>query len=81
MSYPNKFPDQILEQALQDGHLPGEEGDFFTEDKMKEYFQEVVVKEFDHNNRTGGGGINDASDGQFNGQQQDIDQDEQAPEP
>ena len=49
---------------------------------MKEYFQQVIEKEFEIISRTGGGGINDASDGQFNGQQQqDMDQDDQAPEP
>ncbi len=63
MSYPNKTSDAVLESALQDGNLPGEQEDFFTENKMKEYFQQVVEKEFEINNRTGGGGINEASDG------------------
>lgn len=33
-----KREDPALDVALQEGHLPGEEEDFFTEMKMKHYF-------------------------------------------
>jgi hypothetical protein len=36
MSYKREDPN--LEQALWDGHLPGETEDFFTEHKIKQYF-------------------------------------------
>jgi len=33
-----KREDPQLDVALQEGHLPGEEEDFFTENKMRHYF-------------------------------------------
>ena len=33
-----KRDDPVLEQAQQQGHLPGEEDYFFTEAKIKQYF-------------------------------------------
>ena len=52
MSY--KKDDEALDHALLTGHLPGEEDDFFTEDKIKVFFQKVVEREIEENKRMGG---------------------------
>ena len=45
--------DKDYEDALRDGHLPGEEDDFFTEHKIKQYFQNVVEQEFEREKQRG----------------------------
>ena len=40
--------------ALNEGHLPGEEEDFFTENKMRQYFQKVVEHEIEVTRKMGG---------------------------
>ena len=77
MSY--KREDQILDQALHDGRLPGESEDFFTEAKIKAYFQQVVEREIEEAKRGTGAveGMQDQPVGQL---RQTEEQDEQAPE-
>ena len=42
---PMNYMDVLIEQAVIDGHLPGEQGNFFTEARMQQYFQQVVENE------------------------------------
>ena len=48
--------DEILDSALVKGHLPGdaETDNFFTEDKMKNYFEKVVEREIKEAREKGG---------------------------
>ena len=39
------YMDVLIEQAVIDGHLPGETSDFFKESRMQQYFQQVVENE------------------------------------
>ncbi len=45
-----------MEQAYLNGYLPGdaEDDNFFTEEKMKEYFQKVVEREIEDARKMGG---------------------------
>ena len=64
----------MLDKALQDGHLPGEADNFFTEAKLKTYYQNVVEKEIEEKRVTGGAGFGDTM-----GRLQEPDQDDNAP--
>ena len=82
MSY--KREDPTLEQALQDGHLPGHSEDFFTEAQMKTYFQRIVQREIEEVRNHGGAnaGMSEANTTQNRGAPlHDVnDQDDQAPD-
>ena len=39
------YMDVLIEQAVIDGHLPGETQNFFNEARMQQYFQQVVENE------------------------------------
>jgi len=45
MEYAKAKEDTRLQYALDEGHLPGETLDFFTEARLKTFWQEVVEKE------------------------------------
>ena len=45
----NKREDAMLEQANFEGNLPGETDDFFTEQKIKQYFQQVIERDMVEN--------------------------------
>ena len=49
-----KREDPVLEAALRDGHIPGEDEDFFTEAKLMQYFQKVVEREKEEERVIGG---------------------------
>lgn len=75
--FPSKPPDdQVLDEALHNGHLPGESDNFFTEAKLKTYFQQVVEREIEEKKKAGGV---DAF-GDTMGRLQEPDQDDHAPD-
>lgn len=78
MSY--KREDPALEQALFDGHLPGETEDFFTENKIKQYFQQVVERQIEEDKKMGGAVAGLSEGGTLLGRQQDPDQEENTAE-
>lgn len=83
MNYEKANDDVRLQTALEEGHLPGETADFFTEHRLKSFWQQVVEKEAAEQRRTAGqihmaGGY---SEGGTTGlRQQDPDQDDHAPD-
>lgn len=75
--------DVLIEQAVIDGHLPGESEDFFQEKRMQNYFQQVVENEHKNKMRVMGDGTGMYNDVNINHAQDGVgagDQDDQAPD-
>ena len=68
-----KRDDPALDQALATGHLPGEEEDFFTEHKIKQFFQAVVERQVEEDKKMGGAVAGLSEGGTMIGRQQDQD--------
>lgn len=82
MNYPKEREDMRLQQALEEGHLPGETADYFTEHRLKAFWQQVVEKEAAEQRRNAGQNqMSGFSEGGTTGvRQQDPDQDDHAPD-